>query len=300
MQKNFRFYASGGSPLVVRGITVPGTYNKVIAKFNEGSLTRKGFTFNGWNTKADGSGTAYKDGDQFAALAAGVVLFAQWVALPTFTVTYNGNTSTGGSVPVDSKTYVAGDRVATLPNYGTLVKTSNTFLGWNTQADGLGTFYNPQDMFNMPASNVTLYAVWKVTATYTLTYAANVVNGGTPPVDATAYANKQVATVAANTGALIKTGYVLLGWVDNVTGIFYGIGSKIAMVTNVTLTTVWSLVDAQSVIYDKNGADVTGATPVDLGTYGRDYLYSDVDMFTAADYSGNATLVKQVSGVDFL
>nr|AIE77274.1 cellulosome-anchoring protein [uncultured bacterium pBIO2079] len=41
-------------------------------------FTRTGYNFTGWNTAADGSGTAYAAGNTFNMPAADVILFAQW------------------------------------------------------------------------------------------------------------------------------------------------------------------------------------------------------------------------------
>lgn len=43
------------------------------------AFTRSGYTFAGWNTAADGSGTAYADGDSFP-FSANATLYAQWTA----------------------------------------------------------------------------------------------------------------------------------------------------------------------------------------------------------------------------
>ncbi len=52
-------------------------------KLRKNSLTCVGYVFTGWNTKADGSGTAYSDGQAVLNLtseeAGRVVLYAQWV-----------------------------------------------------------------------------------------------------------------------------------------------------------------------------------------------------------------------------
>jgi len=84
----------------------------------------------------------------------------------SFTVTYNGNTSTGGSAPFDGKTYNTEDQVTVLGNTGNLVKTGDTFARWNTAADGSGTSYGwPADgTFNIGTSNVVLYAQWYTTS----------------------------------------------------------------------------------------------------------------------------------------
>jgi hypothetical protein len=79
-----------------------------------------------------------------------------------FTVTYNGNGATGGSVPVDSTSYTSGATVTVLGNTGNLTEADGTFAYWNTEADGTGTVYNRSATFAITA-DVTLYAQWFVT-----------------------------------------------------------------------------------------------------------------------------------------
>lgn len=78
-----------------------------------------------------------------------------------YSITYNGNTSTGGSVPTDAETYSTDDNATVLGNTGNLVKTGYTFDGWNTAANGSGTAYDPDDTLVIGSANVTLYAQWK-------------------------------------------------------------------------------------------------------------------------------------------
>lgn len=96
----------------------------------------------------NGTGTIYITGLTFSGGA-------------TYTVTYDDNDSTGGTVPVDGATYATGAPVTVLGNTGSLVKTGFVFTGWNTQDDGLGTHYNAGASFNMGSANVTLYADWR-------------------------------------------------------------------------------------------------------------------------------------------
>ncbi|MBQ0008691.1 MAG: InlB B-repeat-containing protein [Firmicutes bacterium] len=77
----------------------------------------------------------------------------------TYSVTYDGNGNTGGSVPTDSTSYSSGASVTVKGNTGSLVKTGYTFAGWNTQADGNGTDRAAGGTFNI-TSNTTLYAKW--------------------------------------------------------------------------------------------------------------------------------------------
>lgn len=83
-----------------------------------------------------------------------------WLTPATYTVTYNGNTNTGGNVPTDgSSPYTVGTTVTILGNTGTLARTGFTFSGWNTAADGSGTQYSPGNTFVINA-NAILYARW--------------------------------------------------------------------------------------------------------------------------------------------
>jgi hypothetical protein len=79
-----------------------------------------------------------------------------------FTLTYNPNGATGGSVPTDGNSYAAGSN-AQAQGGGGLVKGSQTFCYWNTKADDSGTVFLPN--FNVPMnSNVTLFAQWQTNA----------------------------------------------------------------------------------------------------------------------------------------
>ncbi len=77
-----------------------------------------------------------------------------------FTVRYDSNGATAGTVPVDSATYAPGDLVTVLGNIGSLEKKGYRFVGWNTKADGTGTSYPPGSSFSMGMENATLYAEW--------------------------------------------------------------------------------------------------------------------------------------------
>jgi len=99
---------------------------------------------------------------------------------PTYTVSYDDNGSTGGSVPVDGNHYAAGATVTVLGNTGSLVKSGSTFNNWNTASDGSGTGYSGGQTFNMGAANITLYAQWLLnqTISFTSTAPTNAYVGG--------------------------------------------------------------------------------------------------------------------------
>lgn len=82
--------------------------------------------------------------------------------VPTYTITYDGNTNTSGNAPIDgSSPYESGSTIIVLGNSGSPVfaKTGFTFVGWNTSADDSGTSYVQGNTFTINA-NTTLYARW--------------------------------------------------------------------------------------------------------------------------------------------
>ncbi len=126
---------------------------------NTGNLVKEGYSFAGWNTAANGSGTSYNTGASFTIPAADTTLYAQWT-INEYTVTYNGNGDDGtGTVP-SAVTEDYGSAVTVSGNTGNLVKEGYSFAGWNTAANGSGTSYNTGASFTIPAADTTLYAQW--------------------------------------------------------------------------------------------------------------------------------------------
>ena len=93
----------------------------------------------------------------------------------TYSVTYDDNGKTSGSVPTDATAYSSGATVTVLGNTGSLAKTGYAFSGWNTQNDGQGTNYTAGNTFAISA-NTTLYAKW---TPYTITAQSNNPSYGT-------------------------------------------------------------------------------------------------------------------------
>ncbi|MBR4575087.1 MAG: InlB B-repeat-containing protein [Lachnospiraceae bacterium] len=128
------------------------------------SYKRTGYIFNGWNTKADGSGTSYKNRASILNLAVKsgktITLYARWRAI-NYTVRFSGNGSKAGKMSDVScrfsKSYKLPVNAYSRPNY--------RFIGWNTKADGSGkTYADLATVKNLSAKDgavVTLYAMWK-------------------------------------------------------------------------------------------------------------------------------------------
>jgi LPXTG-motif cell wall-anchored protein len=235
-------YASGGA------VTVLG---------NTGMLVKTGYVFTNWNTVANGSGTPYSAGNTFG-IGANTILYAQWAI--TFTVTYNANGATGGSVPVDGTSpYASGVTVTVLGNTGSLVKTGNTFANWNTAANGSGTSYAPSGTFGIGANTI-LYAQWRAAVIYN----GNGATGGSVPVDAASpYLNGAIVTVLGNTGSLVKTGYTFANWntAADGSGTSFSVGNTFGIGADTVLYAQWAVI-TYTVTYNANGA-TSGTAPVD-------------------------------------
>ena len=119
--------------------------------------TRTGYVFKGWNTKADGSGTAYSASNVSYTANAALTLYAIWNSV----ITFNANGGNLGSVP-SSATVQAGSSY-TMPT-ARPTRADFAFLGWATSASATAKDdrYDPGDTFK-PAGSFTLYAVWKRT-----------------------------------------------------------------------------------------------------------------------------------------
>jgi hypothetical protein len=108
-----------------------------------------------------------------------------------FTVTYNGNGASSGSVPVDPNSYTPGATVSVLDNTGGLAKAGGTFAYWNTAANGSGAVFGHGTKFTI-TSDTTLYAQWFVTDGLT--------GGGVTTHFAFSYDSALKATAANPTG----------------------------------------------------------------------------------------------------
>ena len=152
-QVKLTYNANGGE-----GATNPATgaagESETVA---ENVFTRNNYTFTGWNTQADGKGTAYKPGDIFTLTDKDTVLYAQWSknAPAQVNVSYDAN---GGTGTMESITGDVGSKIVIEQNG--FARSGYTFTGWNTQADGRGTAYKAGDSFTLTDKDTMLYAQW--------------------------------------------------------------------------------------------------------------------------------------------
>jgi len=162
--------------------------------------TRTGYTFSGWNTKSDGSGTNYASGGNYTGNAA-LTLYAKWTAI-TYTITYKSNYTGGAADQTQSKTYGVN---ATIKAANTFSRTHYSFKTWNTAANGSGSTVAAGSTYSTNAA-LTLYAQWQI-ITFQVTYNAN--GGSGAPA---AQTKNSGTNITLSKTAPSRTGYTFLGW----------------------------------------------------------------------------------------
>lgn len=175
---------------------------------------RTGYRFTGW-TRA---GKPFHFNTQ---ITEDTTLTAQWVSEAQYSITYNPNGAvTESGTPaesfVDPEKY-AEDAKAKISNVPAEWKTPDeekVFLGWAEQADGSGTIYYESDLYQMPAQDVILYAVWGNARKTTLVYDYN---GGLDGADkssqtVTIEIPNQKYAIALDGSGIKKDGYYFVGW----------------------------------------------------------------------------------------
>jgi len=137
------------------GGVAPGNQTKIhgtplTLATNTGALVKTGYTFSGWNTLANGTGTAYPAGASYTANAP-LTLNAKWTA-NTLAVTYDtqgGNTISSGST-------TTGGVIPSSP--GTPTRAGHTFKGWFVAPTGGTAITFPYT--HGKTTSFTLYAQW--------------------------------------------------------------------------------------------------------------------------------------------
>lgn len=143
------FNANGGSGSMSNQ-TASSTTNLSSNAFTNGSCT-----FTGWNTAANGSGTAYANNAAYS-FSLDMTIYAQWNCAPTHTVTFNSN---GGSGSMSNQT----SNVSTNLISNAFTNSGCTFVNWNDSANANGTSYANSAVYSFTA-DVTLYAQWNCTS----------------------------------------------------------------------------------------------------------------------------------------
>ncbi|MGN8739529.1 InlB B-repeat-containing protein [Bilifractor sp. HCP3S3_D3] len=242
---NIAFQANGGSGTMANETMIYDTAKTLTAN----SFVRTGYTFVGWNTKADGSGTSYTNGATVKNLATGgtVTLYAKWT--PNIGVlTYNANggmigttSKTGWSISKDGTILLDGkinhslngqvdDGIIVYGSKYDLINTDNqSWLNlsrtgyhikpgaqWNTRADGTGTSFEQDTEYTAQQFIPALETTNNATATVYAKWVPNAydivfdANTGTGTMSNESMTYDTAKTLTAN--SFVRTGYTFAGW----------------------------------------------------------------------------------------
>ena len=265
---------SGSVPAFVQG----GPSNTNITAAAQGNMCRQHYRFKGWNTQPDGSGVSYAENVP-VLLNHDITLYAQWESLSPVSLTYHSNCSDPlVQAPADNTPYYD-DGVNSSGQIDSLapVRYGYNFKGWNTQADGKGTSYQPGDAVTV-TEDTDLYAVWKE-GTFTLSYDRNdpTATGALPD----SVTGTLSSTIRAGSGQNLKLPHHhFKEWntEQGGSGTAYQPGDKVPLGKDTTLYAVWEK-NNYEVTYDLNADNAIGTAPApDSGTYD--------ETFTAPDLTG--------------
>jgi uncharacterized repeat protein (TIGR02543 family) len=195
-------------------------------------FTKTGYSFAGWATSSSGS-VVYTD-SQTVTLYETATVYAKWTA-GTFTLTFDSNTATSGSM--SGQSFTAGNAQAITSNG--FSKSGFTFGGWSTTSGGSVEYANGASLTIY--ANTTLYAIW--VATYSVTYTLDG-GSGTAPTESDK-ASGATFNLASGSG-LTKSGFTFAGWSCN-SGSTLSAGASFTMpAATLTCVAQWTAVSTSS------------------------------------------------------
>ena len=272
--------ATSGTAPTAGTLTTGVTYN---AESNpSGSLLAKtGYTFNGWNTAANGSGTSYAVAAAVTTTS-NITLYARWTIVSP-AITFNKGIAETITLPATTTSQYGS--LFTLPSTdtSTVIALGNyAFTGWS---DGTNV-YQVNSTYRMGTADVVFTAQW--VAVYTVKY---VLNGGAGSVPADVLReNGFDETLTAEVPT--KTGFTLSGWKDQ-SGATIPAGSAAWKISGTSYIAYaqWTATQ-RTLTFDVNGgsgseASITGKIIAELVTL--PIPSSERAGYTFAGWSNNGT-----------
>ena len=239
-----------------------------VCTFHANTYERPGYTFTGWNTKPEGDGTGYADGQTLTCPADPLLLYAQWTPSES-NISYNANGGTGTTPTTTGVT----DQIVTVSQNG-FTRDGYTFLGWNSEPDGTGYDYQPGGDYQLRPTPTILYAQWQAQPA-TLDYAANAqdATGSTPQT-----VSQQGEPVTVNDNGYQRPGYTFAGWNTQPDGtgdtLQPGAQTTLHPGTNTTVYAQWTPLPS-TIVYDANHPQATGSTEPTTGVTGQQVEVND-------------------------
>lgn len=270
------FHANGGNcSTASKSVTYGGYYGDLPTP------NRTGYTFKGWNTKIDGTGTTIVSGNIYET-AGNTALYAVW-EINAYTVIYDYWTNGGMSASLPT---ADADFGSSIDLSVTAEKEDGyTCIGWNTDPSATTALTT----FTMPAEAVTLYAIYEKTieVDFIETDDSGTV---TTRLTETIYNNTQFADFPVSEKGSFS-GWTNIGWTDKTGADEPAVISTGATYTTSDSNTLYALYMSEvTVSYDTNGPNIEYGS-VSKNAYHNasgDYLYPTFTIAKAPAFSNHA------------
>jgi uncharacterized repeat protein (TIGR02543 family) len=261
-------------------------------------FNRSGFTFVEWNTKADGTGDEYQEGQTFTVGTSNLTLFAQWASdgsITDQTVTFDANGGTGSMTDqtVNGRTVLSSNA---------FTRNNAVFTGWNTEQNGTGLGYADNSQI-LALGPVTLYAQWIVLQSNEVALSFDP-NGGTgSPISPITGVIGTSETLPSN--SFSRAGFKFLGWDTDkdATSASLDVGDSYTLpAVSEKLYAIW---EAQffTVTFDANAATATGTmanqTSDEAANLFANKFERDKHEFLGWDESATATTATYADAASF-
>jgi uncharacterized repeat protein (TIGR02543 family) len=256
--------ANGGTGSVAAKFGYNGMTTVTVSSAS--SLARSHYSFNGWNTAADGTGTAYAAGSSFTFGPSDTTLYAQWLALGTVgvTVTLTDPSYESMSLTASGTSAQRTSIITVKPESGTIATSGSSWswyvdgskisgatsstLSWDTSSASIGS----HTVTGLAVYGGVTYSgsiVIAVTAPYTVSYNGTGNTSGTAPGAQTYVSGETVTLTTVDTSTFVKSGYSFAGWATSSGGtVAYANGTTTAALTaSLTLYAVWANVAPDAV-----------------------------------------------------
>lgn len=265
------FNANGGTGApssVYEDSTSTSTYLSIPTK----EPTRSNYVFKGWSESSTATSSSYSPGSSVRLTSSSPTktLYAVWVKVYTFTLSFNANGGSGAPSALSDTTEGQTSYTFTIP-YDEPTRDGYKFLGWSTDSSADSPDYYGGSRFTMeaPSSGLglsqTLFAVWQQAYTYTLSFNVNGGTGG--PSTITRTTTDEEVSIQIPTTEPTRDGYEFYGWYYADAGYTYDPGEYITLRYDQNLSVVlkadWREIIEFSVTFNANGG--TGA-PSKLST----------------------------------
>ena len=274
----------------------------------QNTFTREGYSFRGWNTKADGTGRSCKDGarvnptegwleneeyetEDYIIINQSITLYAQWIK-DEIVIHFDPNGGVGEMEDfIVPKTF----NWETLP-YHTFSRGKHDFIGWNTKPDGTGEGYRDEVYvgrsvkelneencisagdFICVTDDVTLYAQWEEYDAFTISFDPN---GGEGQMEEV-YVRVGDWSVYLPSCTFFREGHKFTAWNTKAdgTGNSYTDYLWYDHDEDITLYAQWRQAGGPQVICSKSSD----------GKYTLSFVNSPIDYFEESEYNGESIL----------